>query len=344
MNETSRSFPGIERATTADLPAFCLGNATDAQAGTGTTVIVARHGATGGVSVRGGGPATRETDLLRPENMVEQVFAVMLSGGSAFGLAAADGVMQALEEAGIGLKFADMCIPIVPSACLFDLLVGDSNVRPDAAFGRAAVRAALEGAPFEEGIAGAGTGASVGKLLGPDRSMKSGLGLEVLRFGDVIVGAVVAVNACGCVVDRDGSVIAGMRDENGQLLAPESIVPAALSVLQQLSDADATGETAAIANTTIGCIMTNAALTKAQASKVADMTHDAFARAIMPVHTPNDGDTVFCLASGEVGNLFDPVSTVGLLACEAMQHAIYRAVRRAGEAYGLPAAGTAHVR
>lgn len=344
MNDSSRRGSCLESASIADLPAFRLGNATDASAGTGTTVVVVPHGAIGGVSVRGGGPATRETDLLRPENMVERVFAVMLSGGSAFGLAAADGVMHALEEAGIGLKFSNMCIPIVPSACLFDLMVGDSAVRPDASFGRAAVRAALEGAPFEEGVVGAGTGASVGKLLGPDRSMKSGLGLEIMRFGDIVVGAVVAVNACGCVVDRDGSVIAGMRDEHGCMVASESIVPAALSALQQLGDADAAGETAALANTTIGCIMTNAALTKAQASKVADMTHDAFARAITPVHTPNDGDTVFCLASGEVGNLVDPVSTVGMLACEAMQQAIYRAVRRADEAYGLPAAGTVRER
>jgi L-aminopeptidase/D-esterase-like protein len=343
MNDASRGSSSITQAVLADLPAFRLGNATDAQAGTGTTVIVAHGGAVGGVSVRGGGPATRETDLLRPENMVEQVFAVMLSGGSAFGLAAADGVMLALEEAGIGLKFAGMCVPIVPSACLFDLLIGDATVRPDASFGRVAVQAALEGVPFEEGAVGAGTGASVGKLLGPDHAMKSGLGLQVLRFGDVVVGAVVAVNACGCVIDRDGSVIAGMRDEAGQLLPADSIVPASLAVLQGLGAFDADEGVSGIANTTIGCIMTNAVLTKAQASKVADMTHDAFARAIMPVHTPNDGDTVFCLASGEVGNLFDPVSTVGILACEAMQQAVYRAVHSAQGAYGLPAAGDMRV-
>lgn len=335
MSITTEGIPAaIEPASLADLPAFKLGNATDEAAGTGTTVIVAPAGVIGAVDVRGGGPATRETDLLRPDCAAEQVFAVMLSGGSAFGLAAADGVMGELEQHGIGLAFAGHCVPIVPSACLFDLLVGDSAVRPDASFGRTAVAAALAGEPFREGNVGAGTGASVGKLLGLDRMMKSGLGCQVLRFGEAIVGAVVAVNACGSVVGRAGGAIAGPIGDDGVPMQPQDSLAASLGALR---NPRGMGADAMSANTTIGCVFTNVKLTKAQAAKVASMTHDAYARAITPVHTPNDGDTAFCLTSGEV-EATDPVDMAGILACEAMQEAIYRAIYLAKSAYGLPAA------
>lgn len=350
---------GFQDASLTDLPAFKLGNYTDNQAATGTTVIIAPAGVIGACDVRGGGPATRETDLLRPEMAAQEVHAIMLSGGSAFGLAAADGVMRELEARGIGLKFAGMCVPIVPSACIFDLMVGKSDVRPDATFGAAAVAAAFDEGGFSEGNVGAGAGASVGKLLGPERSMKSGLGLCVLRCGNAVLGAVVAVNACGSVVDTNGITVAGASDGNGGVIdadvacalaasALAGTVPGAVNVSTRSNasgmpqqagarDSDSSADVRAHANTTIGCVFTNIALAKAQAAKVAAMTHDAFARAITPVHTPNDGDTVFCLSSGEV-QVGDPVDLAGIMACEAMRQAILRSVRAAKGAYGLPCA------
>ena len=333
----------VQAASMDDLPAFKLGNWTDGDAGTGTTVVVAPAGALGACDVRGGGPATRETDALRPENMAQEVHAVVLSGGSAFGLAAATGVVEELERAGIGLQFAGMCVPIVPAACLFDLIVGDAHVRPDARFGVRAVQAALSGEPFAQGNFGAGTGASVGKILGMDHAMKSGLGLSVVRFNSLVVGAVVAVNACGTVFDAEGTPLAGIRGKDGAPLSADEALPLILAALEAMDPRggstpfEGEGPGAAVTNTTIGCVMTNAKMTKAQAAKVAAMAHDAFGRAINPVHTPNDGDAIFCLSSREV-DVFDSVDTVGMLACKAMRQAICNAVTHAEAAYGLPAA------
>ena len=299
----------LENATLADLPAFRCAHAQNTQAGTGCTVIVAPEGAVCGVDVRGGGPATRETDLLKPENMVQLVHAVVLSGGSAFGLEA----------------------PIVTGACLFDLLVGE-NAHPDLAMGKAAAEAALsdsyEGL-LEEGNVGAGTGASVGKMLGGEGAMKTGFGMAGLRWGDLACVALVAVNALGHVVSADGRQIAGTRDGKGGIADPIETFERAMAA--QTTEA-AGGPTA---NTTIGCVLTNARITKAQATKTASCVHDAYARAIHPVHTLNDGDTVFTFASGEVKT--DP-DAVSVLATEAMQRAIERAATQPDSAYSLPSA------
>ncbi|MCI2242578.1 P1 family peptidase [Adlercreutzia faecimuris] len=318
-------------ATLADLPAFRIGHAQDEAAGTGCTAVIAPAGATCGVAVRGGGPATRETDLLKPENMIEAVHAVVLSGGSAFGLEASCGVMDALAERGIGFSLGPACVPIVTGACLFDLLVG-APTHPDKAMGRAAAEAALDagydGAALPQGNVGAGTGATVGKLGAPEAAMKSGLGVSALRAGDVVTAAVVAVNALGHVRAADGTWLAGTRGADGAVMDP-------LAAFAQAAAAQAAAAGAPVANTTIGCVLTNARLTKAQATKVASVAHDAYARAIKPVHTMNDGDTVFAFASGEVEA---PVDVVGVMATEAMEQAIRNAVLAAEGAFGLPAA------
>ena len=314
------------------IPGIFAAHATNAEAGTGCTVIVCPEGATGAVDVRGGAPATRETDLLKPENMVQLVHAVVLSGGSAFGLEASCGVMDALSERGIGFELAGAHVPIVTGACLFDLLVG-KNAHPDKAMGRAAAEAALrEGAghALAEGNVGAGTGASVGKMLGGDGAMKTGFGMAGKRWGDLFCVALVAVNALGHVIGPDGRQIAGTRDGAGGIADPLETFERATEAQAQASAADKP-----VANTTIGCILTNARLAKAQATKTASCVHDAYARAIKPVHTLNDGDTIFTLASGQVEA--DP-DAVSILATEAMQQAIVRAATQADSAYGLPAA------
>ncbi len=311
----------------AQIPGVFAAHATNAQGGTGCTVIVCPAGATGGVDVRGGAPATRETDLLRPEETVEALHAVVLSGGSAFGLAAACGVAEELERRGYGLDVGVARVPIVSGACLFDLACGDAHARPTAEDGRAACAAALErdGAPLPRGNVGAGTGCTVGKLAGPERAMKSGLGEDVERAGELVCGAIAAVNACGDVRDPDtGAPIAGVRAPDGSL---DSSVAALLGGYAQMP--------LARANTTISCVVTNARLTKAQATKVAQMAADAYAHAITPTHTTNDGDTVFVMATGAVEA---PVDVVGALAVRALDRAIADGARSASGAYGYPAA------
>lgn len=324
----------FEQASLEDLTAFRFGHAQDENTGTGCTAIIAPEGAVCGVDVRGGGPATRETDLLKPENMIEAVHAVVLSGGSAFGLEASCGVMDALSEQGIGFPVETALVPIVCSACLFDLLVG-KPAHPDKAMGRAAAEAALANEPFAEGCVGAGTGATVGKLLGGERAMKSGFGVSAVRFGDLIVAALVAVNALGNVRAEDGTWIAGCRGDDGSVLdGGVAFELTAQAMAAQAASANERSD-APCANTTIGAIVTNARLTKAQATKVSSTCHDAYARAIKPVHTSNDGDTIFTLASGEVDAMADLVAVMGT---EAMQQAICRAALSATPAYGLPAA------
>ncbi len=323
----------LQPATLADLPAFRCGHAEDPRAGTGCTVVVAPDGAVCGVDVRGGGPATRETDLLKPENMIEAVHAVVLSGGSAFGLAASTGVMDELAANGIGFPVETARVPIVVGACLFDLLVGDGTY-PDAAMGRTAARTALHGGaqPLAEGNVGAGCGATVGKLLGGERAMKAGFGLCGLRLGDLVAVALVAVNALGNVRSADGAWIAGCRADDGTVMQPLDALAASAAGPPAASPDPAGGP---CANTTIGVVLTNARMTKAQAQKASSTVHDAYARAIKPVHTANDGDTVFTFASGEVDAPYD---VVAVLATEAMQGAIERAVLQAESAFGLPAA------
>ncbi len=323
-------------ASLADLPAFRCGHAHDAARGTGCTVFVAPEGAVCGVDVRGGGPATRETDLLKPENMIQSVHAVVLSGGSAFGLAASTGVMDELASRNIGFHIQDACVPIVCGACLFDLLVGQ-NAHPDAAMGQKAARAAFDRDPaeaLEEGNVGAGCGASVGKLLGADRAMKSGFGTCGLRMGNLVAFAAVAVNALGTVCDRNGAWIAGARSHDGKVMDPLEALAELAATQPSATPAAESGGNGACENTTIGIVLTNAKLTKAQAAKMSSTVHDAYARAIKPVHTSNDGDTVFTFASGQVETDYD-LATV--LATEAMQEALVRAVTQASSTFGLPA-------
>lgn len=314
-------------ASVTQIPGVFAAHATNGAAGTGCTVIICPSGATGGVDVRGGAPATRETDLLRPEETVDVLHSVVLSGGSAFGLAAACGVADELERRGIGLDVGVARVPIVSGACLFDLACGDPSVRPTADDGRAACARALDDpdVPLARGNVGAGTGCTVGKLAGPERAMKGGLGEDVERAGELVCGAVSAVNACGDVRDPDtGEAIAGMRDATGGLART-------LDVLLGGSASMPLERT----NTTISCVVTNARLTKAQATKVAQMAADAYAHAISPTHTTNDGDTVFVMATGAVEA---PVDVVGSLATRALGRAIADGARQAATAYGYPAA------
>jgi L-aminopeptidase/D-esterase-like protein len=303
------------------VPGFKIGTAEDPKGLTGVTVILPpSDGAAAGVDVRGCAPGTRETDLLKSEKTVQKIHAVVLSGGSAFGLEAASGVMRYLSEQGVGFAVGNIKVPIVCSAVLFDLQIGSGHAFPDLAMGRAAAESA--GTSFLVGCRGAGTGATVGKLLGMDRAMKSGAGYAELKTGDLYVGAYIAVNACGEIYN-DGKVLAGARDETGK-----RIVSSHELML------DGVERNMAGANTTIGCIMTNAALTKTECNMVSTMAQDGYARAIRPVHTTMDGDTLFALASGEVKASID---TVGYLAEEAVRRAIIDAQENAESAGGLPA-------
>jgi L-aminopeptidase/D-esterase-like protein len=309
-----------------------VGHHTLTERPTGCTVILAPKGAVAGVDVRGGAPGTRETDLLDPVNTVQQVHAIVLSGGSAFGLDAASGAMRWLEEKGIGFFTRSGLVPIVPAAILFDLGVGDGKVRPTAECGYQAAAAATDG-PVAEGNVGAGAGATVGKLLGPGRAMKGGIGSASLTLPDgLVVAALVAVNAVGDIVDpRTGRVVAGVRTADGKGLADARVLLRS-GVLSRSRESPLTGQ-----NTTIGVVATNARLTKTQATKVAQMAHDGLARAISPVHTPDDGDVVFALATGTATREAD-VGVIGSLAAEVMADAIVRAARAAKGLPGYPSA------
>jgi L-aminopeptidase/D-esterase-like protein len=309
--------------TITDVPGVKVGHAQDPEACTGCTVVLTEQGAVCGVDVRGSAPGTRETDLLAPTNLVQQVHAIVLSGGSAFGLDAASGVMKYLEERGIGLDVGVARVPIVPAAVLFDLAVGNPRVRPDADMGYLAASRASDAA-VEEGNVGAGCGASVGKLAGMSRAMKSGLGSASRTLDNgLVVGAVVAVNAVGEVRDpRTNQVLAGARGDDGEFLDSHTLLcQAPVQVLPGT-------------NTTIAVVASNANLTKAQATKVAQMAHDGLARTIYPVHTMLDGDTIFAVATGGADV---PVDVVGALSADVLAEAVVRAVTRAESAAGLPA-------
>lgn len=312
----------IQPISIHDLTAFHLGNAENTEAGTGCTVILSPpEGAVPGVDVRGGAPGTRETDLLRSEEMMPIIHALVLSGGSAFGLDAAGGVMAHLEEAGIGFDTGVAKVPIVPAAVLFDLAYGDPQVRPDAAMGRTAAKNALL-RNYQDGSFGAGAGATVGKILGPQAAMKSGIGSYALDINGLKIGAVVAVNALGSIY------------EEGKLLAG----PLLSGVPQSTEELMMTGLSAGFpGNTTIGCILTNARLDKSQANKIASMGHDGFARAIRPVHTQADGDTLFVLGSGEEKADVNILGTLGALVVE---RAIHRALRAVSDDPHLPTVST----
>ena len=394
------------RVDITDIKGFKLGNAENTDAATGCTVIIAEKGATAGVDVRGGGPATRETDLLRSENTIDKIHAVVISGGSAYGLEAGSGVMRELENMKIGHRVSNCIVPIVCQASLFDLNVGQPDVRPDRTMGVKAVHNAFCGGEFHHGNYGAGTGASVGKFYGMNRAMKTGLGTFACSDGEIEVGAITAVNAFADVYDGRNHVIAGLlsadgkridgtirplkncvaaessynmknkmepffnkRKEEEEFAEPETteevrvepapaepVEPAEPKNVPEVLDAPETAEviqepvkeeTPAVNeqskdmgyditfNTTISCLITNAKLTKAQCNKLASILHDGYARAIKPVHSTMDGDTIFVMTTGEKDVNFDAFAA---LATDIVQYSVIDGAISAESAYGLPAA------
>ncbi|MBF5005675.1 P1 family peptidase [Diaphorobacter caeni] len=311
--------PSTPRGCITDVAGIEVGQFTDPRRPTGCSVVIARAGAVAGVDVRGAAPGTRETDLLEPCNLVQQVHAVMLSGGSAYGLDAATGAMRWLEEQGIGLDVGVGLVPIVPAAVLFDLTVGDMKIRPDAAAGHAACAAASRAA-VEQGNVGAGAGAVVGKMFGLHNAMKGGIGSASVRVGGVTVGALIACNAVGDVISpQDARPLAGARTDDGRRLR---------DTRRALLSGDAPRALLAGTNTTIGVIATDARITKVQATRLATVGHDGLARSINPVHTMTDGDTLFALGTGQVDE--NPgMLVLAAMAAEAVALATEQAVRAA---------------
>ncbi|SET32922.1 L-aminopeptidase/D-esterase [Salinibacillus kushneri] len=310
----------------SELEGFRLGHAQDHVALSGCSVVICEEGAIGGVDVRGGSPGTRETDLLDPNNLVEEVHAVFLSGGSAYGLNTGGGIMQYLEEQKIGFDVQVARVPIVAGAILFDLLPGNPAIRPDHQMGYKASQNAFIKQEDMNGNIGAGTGATVGKALGPEFAMKGGLGTYAVQIGSFQIGAVVAVNCFGDVVDPGtGEIIAGAYDSNNStLLSSEE------NLLSQLNQYEKTNRFKG--NTTIGVLVTNAKLTKGQANKISSITHDSLARTMRPSHSLVDGDTIFTMSSNQVEV---ELNSLGMLASTVMEKAILRGVKAAKGVDGL---------
>ena len=306
---------------------IAIGQAENAKAGTGCTVFVSRDGMAAGLDVRGGGPASRESQLLNPLMSAQVLHAVVLAGGSAYGLGAADGVMRCLEERGIGFDVAVTKVPLVAQSDLFDLTVGDGSVRPDAAMGYEAAKRALEAPNYRDGSFGAGCGATVGKIGGMETCMKTGIGSYAVQLGDLKIGAVVALNALGDVFDwKTGRQVAGLLTEDRTgLRSTTEFMQRSIEVVENRF----TG------NTTLGIIITNAAFRKPALCKIAGMAHDGYARSIRPVHTSADGDSIYAVSVGDVAADQD---LVGTLAADVMSEAILRAVDHAESGYGFPSA------
>lgn len=317
MNSTLTAVPGIR-----------VGHWTHATGSTGCTAVLVDGGAVAGVDVRGGGPGTRETDLLRPEASVEIVHAVVLSGGSAYGLATADGVMRFLEGEGVGYPVGSSVVPIVPAAILFDLGVGDPAIRPNAEAGFLAAEAASS-EPVDIGNVGAGAGASVGKMFGRERAMRGGLGSAAVTLPNgLVVGALAAVNALGDVVDpARGTIVAGARDSDGADFVDS---------MDALRRGNWTNSAPPAGNTTLGLVAANVAWTKAQATRAAQMAQDGLAMAVRPAHMPFDGDTVFALGTGGPKADARLVGMIGALAADVLAQAILVGVRAAEDGFGLP--------
>jgi L-aminopeptidase/D-esterase-like protein len=314
--------------TLTDVPGIRVGHVTDLEAATGCTVIICPAGTIGGVDQRGGAPGTRETDLLRPMHLVETVNAILLAGGGAYGLAAADGVMRYLEEQKIGYPLADgkIVVPIVPAAILMDLTIGRADVRPDAMMGYAACLAATTDRVVQ-GTVGAGTGCRIGFLMGNELATKGGIGCASVDLGDgLIVAALMAVNPVGDVVDEHGDIMAGLRQTpDGQSFAD---IMNLLRLTARVTEPPATN------NTVIGVLATNARLTKEQVNKVAQMAQDGIAQAVRPAHTMYDGDTIFALATGQIPA---NVNAIGAYAAEVVAQSIRNAVRAATSLAGVRA-------
>ena len=308
----------------ADIDGIKIGHSQDSEGGTGCTVLICEDGASGGVDVRGGAPGTRETDLLNPVQMIQKVHSIVLSGGSAFGLDASAGVMEYLENRNVGFDVGVGKVPIVCQAVIFDLVCANSKIRPNKEMGMAAC---IDSENYNENIngnIGAGTGAVVGKIRGPQFGMKGGLGTYAIQVGDLKIGAVVAVNCLGDVIDpKNGNIIAGaLNDELKEFVNTENIM------INQYDNKNNGFK----GNTTIGVIVTNADLTKGEANKVASMAHNGYARTMRPAHTMFDGDTIFTMATGKVEC---DVNVAGLLATKVMEEAIIRAIKSSDSKYGF---------
>ena len=304
-----------------------IGQVENAEAGTGCTVFINDEGMHAGLDVRGGGPASRETPLLSTLSAAQRIHAVVLAGGSAYGLAAAGGVMQYLREKDLGFDVGVTKVPLVVQSDLFDLTVGDPNVYPDEAMGYEAARRAFEEPNYKDGNYGAGCGATVGKLCGMERCMKTGIGSYAVQLGELKIGAVVAVNALGDVFDwKSGKQIAGMltEDRNAFARSPEEMRKSIEAIKNRF-----------VNNTTLGVILTNARFHKGSLCKIAGLGHDGYARSIRPVHTSLDGDSIYALS---IGDVIADREVVGLMAAEVISEAITRAVTSAESAYGFPAA------
>ncbi|KHE71179.1 P1 family peptidase [Halobacillus sp. BBL2006] len=313
-----------------EIEGFRIGQSTNSKAGTGCTVILCENGAVTGVDVRGGSPGTRETDLLKSENLVNQIHGCFLSGGSAFGLDVGAGIMNFLEEREIGFDVSVAKVPIVPGAILFDLMVGESKARPDGKMGYEACVDAYRKHLFQDGNYGAGTGASIGKALGPAHAMKGGIGSFAVQIGSLKVGAIIAVNSFGDVIDpTTGQVIAGIQEDK-KLLSTEEVL------INQIHDSQTNRFSG---NTTIGTILTNASLDKSTANKLASISQDGLARTIRPSHTFVDGDTLFTMTTNEVEV---DLNGLGLISAYVVEKAVIRAVKAAEAAFGLISANDIH--
>lgn len=316
----------MKEISITDIENICIGNAQDTENATGCTAIICEKGAPTGLAVMGGGPASRESELLKPTAAADVIHAVLLSGGSAYGLDAAGGVMKYLEEKGIGFDVGMGVVPLVCQSCLFDLGVGSFNVRPDKAMGYLAAKNAYEGG-FRQGNVGAGTGACVGKLYGRDRAVKTGLGTYAVQVGDLKIGAIVALNALGDIFDYDsGKMIAGMLTDDLTAFASSE------QAMYKLYKPDTN---LFVENTTIGAVITNGKFDKTRMNKIAAMCHNGYARTIRPVNTTADGDSIYAMSVGEVEANLDMVGTLG---AEVVGKAVNNAVKNAISAYGLKSA------
>jgi len=324
QRQSSSKPPAPTEGFITDVEGIKVGHFTESRRPTGCTVILYERGAVAGVDVRGSAPGTRETDLLKPTNLVDKVNAIVLSGGSAFGLESASGVMRYLEEHDAGYPTVAGKVPIVPAAILYDLNVGDGKIRPNAEAGYKACTNAKAG-PVEEGGVGAGAGATVGKI-GGGKPMKGGIGTSSIKLSNgLVVGAIVAVNCVGDVIDpKTGKIVAGARTADGKGF---------LNIIQAFRSGRGGGSIGQ--NTTIGVVATNAKFDKTQMTKIAEMSHDGMARAINPTHTPSDGDTLFAMSTG-TSNVAANLTAIGALAAEAVSEAILRAVMKAKSVPGFP--------
>ena len=313
-----------------DIENIKIGNAQNKEAATGCTVIICERGAVTGLDVRGGGPASRESELTKPFATTEMIHAVLLSGGSAFGLDASGGVMKYLEERNIGFDVGVTKVPLVCQSCIFDLRIGDYKVRPDSSMAYEACKDSENNNP-KMGNYGAGTGACVGKILGADYAMKSGLGFYAVQIDDVKVGAIVSVNAFGDIYDYDsGKMIAGLLNENKNGL--RSSEDELIKITQNKNLTFTSTAKDIVTNTTIGAVITNAKFTKSQMGKIASMAHNGFARTIKPVHTTLDGDSIYAMSVGDINANLDAVGTIAAI---VMGRAVNNAVKSAEASHGF---------